>query len=495
MSSGAGSPTAVQAPPIDCRFFTRSTGATFDLVALFAPACRRAAAAGATPASAKPVSGTTSTPTRYDRRFAVTSQHRLGDRARSHDRRSPRWRIVGWWLLVIQPKRAQASKLGAQVSSAQSQLDAARSQVAPGEAAQSAFPANYTAVARLGEAVPADDNVPSLIYQTPARRGAANVDFRAVQLTPAGAAAPAVSSTARPARPSPRRCHRAPRSVRRASPPSRSRSPSRATSSASRTSSAASSTSSRRPATHLSVSGRLMTLNAISLGPAQQGFPQITATISATTFLVPPAQGLTEPALPRSGPASGPGDSPAPARLAGYRRRRRSRHRQCDELRREPDLNDLREKRLWPVAAALCSRPSSPCPCCSRPQAQSAPVAPLPPPRRPGRPGGRFDGGERASPRRRTRGWTDARATRSSSKCEHAGSTGRSPAPATARTRPAAHRLVSGPGRRRPGGPTSGTAGAGTAPPPAATDHPDTPPPADSGATRVTPEPAGRTAG
>jgi hypothetical protein len=46
-----------------------------------------------------------------------------------------------------------------------------------------------------------------------------------------------------------------------------------------------------------------MTLNAFSLGPAQQGFPAITASISATTYLVPSAQGLFNGATP-TGPSS-----------------------------------------------------------------------------------------------------------------------------------------------------------------------------------------------
>jgi hypothetical protein len=53
----------------------------------------------------------------------------------------------------------------------------------------------------------------------------------------------------------------------------------------------------------LSVSGRLMTLNAISLAPSSNGFPQITATISATTYLLPADEGLLNGATP-AGPAS-----------------------------------------------------------------------------------------------------------------------------------------------------------------------------------------------
>ena len=53
----------------------------------------------------------------------------------------------------------------------------------------------------------------------------------------------------------------------------------------------------------VSVTGRLMTLNAISLGPGPSGFPQISASIAATTYLIPPTQGLTNGAS-AAGPAS-----------------------------------------------------------------------------------------------------------------------------------------------------------------------------------------------
>ncbi len=51
------------------------------------------------------------------------------------------------------------------------------------------------------------------------------------------------------------------------------------------------------------VSGRLITLNALTLGAGGGGFPTMEASISATTYLVPAAQGLTAGANP-TGPAS-----------------------------------------------------------------------------------------------------------------------------------------------------------------------------------------------
>ncbi len=90
--------------------------------------------------------------------------------------------VAAGWMLVIQPRRAQASKLGSQISSEQTQLDSARAQVAQGEAQRREFAGDYTELARLGEAVPADDDIPSLIYQIQGAANNAHVGFRSLQV-------------------------------------------------------------------------------------------------------------------------------------------------------------------------------------------------------------------------------------------------------------------------------------------------------------------------
>ncbi len=213
--------------------------------------------------------------------------------------------VVAVWLLVIQPKRDQASKLGNQIATAQSQLDQARQQVAAGLAAKSEFAKDYTTIARLGEAVPADDNVPSMIVQLQHAATVTGVDFRALQLNPASGSttAPATSASAA-------------QSSTATLPPGAAVGPAGFP---------------IEPFTftfngnffHLSsffnrlehfvvvtnkglaVSGRLMSLNAISLGPSQAGFPSITATISATTYLVPASEGVLNGATPSGPSASG----------------------------------------------------------------------------------------------------------------------------------------------------------------------------------------------
>lgn len=199
--------------------------------------------------------------------------------------------LVAPYVLLISPKRDQASKLQKQVSSLQSQLVAARADAASAQTARVAFGSSYTALVRLGEAVPTDDNTPSLIYQLQSAASAAHVDFQSLTYNAASAGSASASSAS------------ASQSATTGLPPGATVGPAGFP---------------IEPFTftfqgnffhladflgrlqrfvqtgnqRLSVSGRLMTLNAISLGPAQSGFPQITATIAATTYLLPASQGL-----------------------------------------------------------------------------------------------------------------------------------------------------------------------------------------------------------
>jgi hypothetical protein len=53
---------------------------------------------------------------------------------------------------------------------------------------------------------------------------------------------------------------------------------------------------------HISVSGRLLTINAISLAAGPTGFPQVSANVSATTYMAPASQTVLNSATP-----AGPG--------------------------------------------------------------------------------------------------------------------------------------------------------------------------------------------
>jgi type II secretory pathway pseudopilin PulG len=215
--------------------------------------------------------------------------------------------VVGVWFLVISPKRDQASKLGAQVTAAQQQLSSAQAQIASATGDRAAYARNYRAVAQLGEAVPADDNTPSLIYQLQHAAGLAGVDFRSLVLNAAPSTSPApVTGTPSTSQ-----------AVTATLPPGVAVGPAglptlpftftftgnffHLANFLGRLERFVVATNNK-----VSVSGRLMTLNGISFAAAPEGFPHITATISATTYLVPANEGLTNGAT-GSSPAAGAG--------------------------------------------------------------------------------------------------------------------------------------------------------------------------------------------
>ena len=62
----------------------------------------------------------------------------------------------------------------------------------------------------------------------------------------------------------------------------------------------------------MNVTGRLLRLETLDLQVDQTGFPRIRAQIGASSYLVPPTQGVTAGATPL-GPAATPAATPAPA--------------------------------------------------------------------------------------------------------------------------------------------------------------------------------------
>jgi hypothetical protein len=216
--------------------------------------------------------------------------------------------IAGSWLEIVQPKRDQAARLSAQVTAAQSQLDSARSQLAQSQSARTQFATAYTQTVRLGEAVPPDDDVPSLIYQIQHAAGSARVDFRSLTVTPSGTtAATPTASTAGSAKSSASSSAQLPPGV----VVGPAGFPAEQFTFAFQGNFFHLSDFFNRlqqfvtaKQNQISISGRLMTLNAINLIAGPKGFPQITANVSATAYMLPASQGLAAGASP-TGPASG----------------------------------------------------------------------------------------------------------------------------------------------------------------------------------------------
>lgn len=226
---------------------------------------------------------------------------------------------AGGWFLVLAPMRDEAGSLGAQIDTQRQTIASAQSDLAAGAQAQREYARDYATVARLGAAVPDDDNVASLIVQVQQAATATKVDFRSLKVGQgSGASDPAP-------------------------PPPASGTPAAATQATTATLPPGASVGPAGFPTmpfaftftgnffHLSdfvgrlerflvvrnrqvsVSGRFMTIDGIGLDAAPQGFPHIQASVAATTYLLPASQGLTNGASP-SGPAAG---TATPASSAG----------------------------------------------------------------------------------------------------------------------------------------------------------------------------------
>ncbi len=69
------------------------------------------------------------------------------------------------WLLVVSPERKQAAQVQVKVESARSELSAAQAKLSEAQDAEKRYAAAYTSIVSLGQAVPADSEVASLVYE------------------------------------------------------------------------------------------------------------------------------------------------------------------------------------------------------------------------------------------------------------------------------------------------------------------------------------------
>ncbi len=208
--------------------------------------------------------------------------------------------LAGGWVLVVSPERKQAGAEQAQVQSARQQLETAKSQANSARAAEQRYDAAYSSVVSLGKAVPSSDEVPSLIYQLELASDQRDIEFTSI--TSGGSSGSSGSSSS-------------------------------ASASAAAATSATPSAFTPMPFTfvfkgsfeglahllgqidgfaqrdtagHLTVSGRLLTIQgadiAVLNSSSSGSSGALTATITATAYVLPASQGLTGGAT-----AAGPG--------------------------------------------------------------------------------------------------------------------------------------------------------------------------------------------
>lgn len=226
---------------------------------------------------------------------------------------------AGFWILLLGPKRQEASDLGNTVSELKQSLVADRAQVSEAVAARKGFPHDYQKLVVLGKAVPSDDETASLLVSLTHVSAKAGVSFREIELKAGESAAGAAEAA-----------------------PATEAAPSSATSASSPAPVAPTETAAAAlplgasvgPAgldvmpyslkfigrfshvadfiqgldsmvktenSKVKVDGRLVTVNGFSLSSTQAlPFPFVQADFSVTTYLTPPDQGATAGATPEA---------------------------------------------------------------------------------------------------------------------------------------------------------------------------------------------------
>jgi Tfp pilus assembly protein PilO len=228
---------------------------------------------------------------------------------------------VGFWILLVAPKRQEASDLGTTVSHLKASLASERQQVSEALAARRGFPEDYQQLVVLGKAVPGDDETASLLVSLEHIAAKAHVSFREISLETSGSEG-SETTEAVPAAPV-------------ETPPSSSSTPASVPVPAAPTEVAAATLplgASVGPAgldvmpyklrfigdfshvadfiqgldslvkTHnakVAVDGRLITVDGFSLSSVDIApFPVLEANFAVTTYLTPPDQGVTGGATP-----------------------------------------------------------------------------------------------------------------------------------------------------------------------------------------------------
>ena len=103
--------------------------------------------------------------------------------------------IAGGWMLVVSPERKKATSLETEVTTAQASLSTAEGELSSARAAQAQYSKAYASVVSLGKAVPASQEVPSLIFQLSHVTTQRNVDFNSIVTGSSSASASATAST------------------------------------------------------------------------------------------------------------------------------------------------------------------------------------------------------------------------------------------------------------------------------------------------------------
>ncbi|HEY6731988.1 MAG TPA: hypothetical protein VI039_13310 [Solirubrobacterales bacterium] len=93
---------------------------------------------------------------------------------------------VGFWMVLLSPKREEADELSAEAAQLQVALSEARGRLATAEAAKREFPADYRQLVVLGKAVPQGDETSTLLVELDQVSARSKVRFNSITLEEGG---------------------------------------------------------------------------------------------------------------------------------------------------------------------------------------------------------------------------------------------------------------------------------------------------------------------
>lgn len=243
--------------------------------------------------------------------------------------------VAAFWFLALSPKRQEAADLGGRIAAARGELQAAQDGARTAAADKERYASDYAMVARLGKAVPAEDEVPSLLVQLESAAKASRVDFRAIRVESRGAAPAAAATPAAAAA----QVGNAEKDATATTPPAAV--PASATESVAAALPPGATVGpagfptmpfsftfeggfrglerfldriaafTRIKGDEIKVRGRLLTIDGVGLTAGPKGFPQMRAEIAATAYLLPADQAVVPP------PADATAPAPPPSSTAG----------------------------------------------------------------------------------------------------------------------------------------------------------------------------------
>jgi Tfp pilus assembly protein PilO len=202
--------------------------------------------------------------------------------------------IAAFYFLVLAPKRDEVAKLDSEIATQEAAIEQARLTLAGYEEAKKTYKRNYATLARLGKAVPTDDDVTSMMVQLEATADRSGVNFETIELgTGVG------SGSNEPAAPGEGQLASAPGAIPVAGGVL-SAMPFNFSFSGSYFDLTAFFARLERFVNdknkQLDSTGRLLRLESITISPSQLGFPDMKAEITAATYIVPPVEGVNETA-------------------------------------------------------------------------------------------------------------------------------------------------------------------------------------------------------